>query len=159
VGRLASLVLLGGKNGHVAESFLAVSFYGYLALLGANILSDLESSSSAGPDKSLVKSILYVPFMLAVPKLAYDYQLVMILALAPAAHWMWKHELKEHAMKGVVVMGMATGFALTQFQVLLYQEMFHSAAPHFLPSFGLLLIILSSTVYKMIDMRMPRTGS
>ena len=92
------------------------------------------------PQVFSVKATLYLPFMVAVPQLAYHYELVCVLALLPTLGW-YARRSATAAQRSLVILT-ALAVTLTQFPAVTLQKLTDTVLWHFVPGFGLLLVMV-----------------
>ena len=86
-------------------------------------------------DKELCASVLmYLPFMVAVPQLSYQYGLVCILPMLPVVSWFWENTVSPAAK--IILAFSTVGIALSQFQAVAAEKLIGTVHPHFIPGFG-----------------------
>lgn len=126
-----------------APSSLARPFYlGSLALM---LWCDLRRRS-VEPRQVCADVMLYFPFLVAVPQLAYHYQLVWLLGLLPVIGWFWSQS--PGRARRVLLMFVTFGIALSQFPAVAVQRALDSILPQFVPGFGLLLVMIGAVALK-----------
>ena len=174
LGRFLGLALAG----HPWQAGLAASAAGnylWVALLGALVVADAladdgdrsvrdsvadrdrpSPGSFADGDypspRGLAASItFYFPFMVAVPKLAYQYELIWLIAMLPAVGWLASRsrDRTRQALLWLIVAGIALG----QFHAVAAQRLLDSVAPHVVPGFGLLLVIVGVVALRWHEVR------
>lgn len=88
--------------------------------------------------------------MVAVPQLAYHYELVCLLPLLPVISWLWKNSTSPVQKKLLIFI--TTGIALSQFQAIAAEKLFGAVHPHFIPGFGLFIVMIGVTIYKLYNL-------
>lgn len=108
----------------------------YMVLLFLLVIKDFRSSKKN--DVALTYAIaLYIPFMIAVPKLAYLYEYVLLIPL------MWAIFTKEHwsnSMKYSSAIILA--FILVNLNTITAEKLLETDRYHFLPSLGLFILTI-----------------
>lgn len=88
LGRLISTTFhLGETLWAYALSYAVIL---YAILLSALMLADYKLSREVSPQQQLVNTLLYFPFMVALPKSVYHYEFVVLLPLLPVLDYLWK---------------------------------------------------------------------
>ena len=121
----------------------------YLVLLSAVAVRDVMTGATAGPAELRSSVVLYFPFMVAVPQLAYHYELVNLLALIPVVTWGWLQASSAADRRALAVM--TVGIGLSQFHAVAAEKVVGSVYPHFVPGLGLLVVLLGIVVAKWRD--------
>lgn len=94
---------------------------------------------------------LYFPFMIAVPKLAYHYSLVILIALIPVLCFLWQ-KAQTRAPR-ILILIFSVSLALTQLQVAAIVQLFQEPMLDALCGIGLLILLLTVPLYKFTEMR------
>ena len=154
---------IGGFFGY-SEQLKSAAIYVWGGLLLSMFCLDIKSKSLDGnqPDSvSLAALLLYVPFMAAVPQVAYHYELVCVLIMLPVVSCLWSNAA-DPKEKSVLLL-ITVGLILTQFHAyaverLLIESQGHARCaanhrsgacfPHWVPGFGLFLVMAGSVAYK-----------
>ncbi len=92
--------------------------------------------------------LMYLPFMVAVPQLAYHYELICVLPIIAVISWLWQKS--EQGAEKILLGLAAVGIALSQFQAVAAEKLLGAVAPHFLPGFGLFLVMVCVTLHKVV---------
>jgi hypothetical protein len=117
----------------------------YLTLLALMVWRDARTRSS--DRRHLCADLaLYFPFMIAVPQLAYHYQLVWLLGLLPVVGWLWMSA--EGRAERISLVAMTFGIALSQFPAVAMHKMIGSVLPQAVPGGGLLMAMLGAVAVK-----------
>jgi hypothetical protein len=132
------------------EMFERLSGPVYLALLAALLFQDVKSARSGGIRGLRACLVSYFPFMVAVPRLAYHYELVNLLALIPVATWGWSRSPNDAGRR--VLLAIAVGVALSQFQAVAAEKLIGSSYPHFIPGLGLFIAMLAVVAARRLDL-------
>ena len=124
--------------------------------------------------RALAGVLFYTPFMVAVPGLAYHYELVCVLILLPVLSYLWAGAGRGEKR---LLLCITVGLALSQFQAvavydLLAEKEFphwmmgacrqygpHSGGgclPHWIPGFGLFVVMLGCVSHKACYLYRPR---
>jgi len=135
---------LGLSLGHKTWRVLAVLAYVSLFLLSS--YADWLKGERRGDTAWAVHTLLYFPFMVAMPQQAYHYSLVVLLPLIPAVGWLWS---RDGARARRVLLLMAVGIALSQVQAVAFSHLVGNIIPHVVPGIGLLLVMVGATWYKL----------
>jgi hypothetical protein len=137
--------LLGWPRIPWAQNIASLYLPVYLVLLGLLVVRDVLQRD-AGREQLCAGVALYFPFMVAMPKLAYHYELVFLLALVPVVGWFWANATRrrERAILALLVVGIA----LSQFQAVAAEKLLGVVHPHFVPGFGLLLVMIGVVALK-----------
>lgn len=127
----------------------------YFVLLGLLVLRD-ALRRDVKPKQLCADVALYFPFMVAVPRLVYHYELVWLLALVPVVGWRWANagSRVERWILGLVVAGIALG----QFQAVAAVKLTGSIYPNVVPGFGLFLVMLGVVALAWLGAPRSETG-
>ena len=131
---------------YIKEFGLAV----YALLLCAMVIADLKIRSihkTIAREHELVLTLMYLPFMIAVPETSYHYNLVLLILLIPVLCYLSR---SHYALPRLIIWLLAGGFFLTQLPVHILQELFktNGAFFYFFPSLGLFLVMVGCVVFK-----------
>ena len=141
---------------HIQLRSFALVFYAGLLL--ATALFDFLAARSASPKDYYASLAMYFPFMVAVPQLAYHYELVVLIALVPVVCYLWQEATTrvQRTLLGAIVVGII----LSQVQAVALKKLTGSLDPHYIPGFGLLIVILAITGLKFhnLVLRYPSLG-
>ncbi len=85
--------------------------------------------------------------MVAVPKLAYHYEFVILLLMIPLLCDLWKTASDRTAQRLLGVT--ALGIILSQSQAIALDALTGKDASHFVPGLGLFLVIVSCVLYQL----------
>jgi len=94
--------------------------------------------------------IMYLPFMIALPQLVYHYSLIICLILIPTICHLW--EINENKQQRLFIFFISIGIALSQWQAIATYNLTSNLLSHAIPGLGLLIIIVSTTAYKVYDL-------
>lgn len=95
-------------------------------------------------------AIWYVPFMVAVPKTVYHYELVALWLMLPAMGERFVCSKDESGALRLVSYVTIFGLILSQTHAVAFKNLFDSWTPHFVPGIGLFLILLTSTLQSVL---------
>ena len=90
--------------------------------------------------------MLYFPFMVALPFLAYHYELVVLIALLPALGWSWRRTCDPAAR--IILMLITISIFFSQVQVVAMEKLSESSAPNIIPGLSLFVLLLAVVAYK-----------
>jgi len=135
------------------ESAIALAMIAYAIMLGTLFLTDLRRFRCDSPSELelVAAASRYVPFMAAIPRVAYHYELVLLVPLIPVLCYLWEREVEWRA-RGALVM-VTVGVALSQSQAVAAEQLLATILPHFVPGFGLLLAMVGSVVYSVVTLK------
>ena len=175
-GGLAHTFFFIGAPFGYAEQFKSAAVYVWAAALLAMFAMDCKlmpranmSFASAGDKTALAAFVFYIPFMLAVPQLAYHYELVCVLAMLPAVCYLWAGAATPSEKR--ILSALAVGLILTQFHTYAVGQLLVESRgayrcshdplvclPRWLPGFGLFLVLTSCVAYKAWRLRGALSG-
>lgn len=130
-------------NATAAFQWLAALLY--FALLAAALVADMRKPLRNNHDLQ-IRLALYVPFMLAVPRVAYAYELVLLLPLLPLLAMLWTHAQSRTATTGVIIA--TAGIALAQTHIVAWRWLLDAPAANAVAALGLFLVIVGVVVLK-----------
>ena len=144
-------VLFTGKITTLFEqSSSIVAAIVYAVTVTILLYSDYKTPSKARQNEYLANTVLYFPLMVAIPGTVYHYEFVLLIPLLLVLGFLWKDKLSLSKKSCLGLM--AVGIALSQWQaVALYVETGNMLA-HFIPGFGLLLLIIGIFAYKFLSL-------
>ncbi len=102
--------------------------------------------------------MMYFPFMIAVPKNSFHYNLVLLILLIPALCSLLQ-KLKK-PIPGIILWTLMTGIFLSQMQAHFMQNLI-DIKPYFFyffPAFGLFLVMIGGVLFKLWFWRMDSGG-
>ena len=117
----------------------------YFALLAAAVATDLRRPIASSSERQ-VRLALYVPFMLAVPRVAYAYELVLLLPLLPLLSMLWVRSQTPFTTLGIVVA--IAGVALAQTHIVAWRWLLDAPAANAVAALGLFLVMTGTVVLK-----------
>jgi hypothetical protein len=118
----------------------------YTILFAATALADLLTMRRMETRQALARTVLYFPFMIAVPQLAYHYEFVLLIPIILVTGFLWQSASRR---EGAILIVMAVGLVLSQLQVVALRKLTGWVFPDFLPGIGLALILFTITAYKL----------
>jgi len=133
----------------------------YTVAFCAMAVADIQIRKKHGPlDQEVELSLImmYFPFMIAVPKNSFHYNLVLLILLIPALCSLLQ-KLKK-PIPGIILWTLMTGIFLSQMQAHLIQNLF-DITPYFFyffPAFGLFLVMIGGVLFKLWFWRMEAGG-
>ena len=148
INKISSFFGLKGVN---VSYFIISSFFVYFIMFSIMIVADYKifkkyNTLDYGTEISSI--MMYFPFMVAVPKVAFQYELVILFPLVPMLCFLWQKH--NNPMSQKIVLLFIIGIAMSQIQAVALQKLFNPKYefPHFFPGFGLFLVMISCIVYK-----------
>jgi hypothetical protein len=92
--------------------------------------------------------MMYLPFMIAVPKVVFQYSLVLLLLMIPAVCTLTQ-KFRNSLPKALLWLFIG-GLALSQIQAHALQQLFKlsGSLPHFFPGFGLFIVMIGCVAFK-----------
>jgi hypothetical protein len=93
--------------------------------------------------------VMYLPFMIAIPKTVFQYDLVILILLIPALCFLT--QILKKPMPQPVFWLFSVGIALSQIQAHSLQNLFQPKCDvcHFFPAFGLFLVMIGCVAFKL----------
>ena len=121
-------------------------------------IADIQIQKKYSPlDKETETALmlLYFPFMIAVPTVSYQYGLVLIILLVPVLCILMQKLIKP--MPKIILWIFITGIFLSQIQAHSFQELLDPNYNffHFVPAFGLFLVMIGCVSFKLWFWRRP----
>lgn len=147
-GSLANTFFYIGSLFNIGQVFKNISFYIYLSLLGLSLYLDFKKKHVINEKNFYASVMMYIPFMVAVPQLAYHYELICVLPMLPVVSWLWHRTIWP--LEKIILTFITIGIALSQFQAVAAEKLIGAVYPHFIPGFGLFMVIIGVTIYKML---------
>ena len=132
---------------HVREYALAV----YALLLCAMVIADVKirkKCGAIGNEAEICLTLMYFPFMIAIPETSFHYNLVLLILLVPALCSLVR--VVHTAVPPFIVWAIAGGIFLSQMQVRIVQNLIDEQGSlfYFFPAFGLFLVMTGCVVFK-----------
>jgi hypothetical protein len=124
----------------------ALALMAYAAMLGLGGYADYVKSRRRDAAGELAATVMYFPFMMALPQRAYHYGLVILLPMIPVVCHLWKRHEDSRTRK--ILLLMALGIALSQWQAVALAQLVGNLVPHCIPGVGLLAVMVGCTWYK-----------
>jgi len=133
---------------HYNEAALAV----YALMFFAMTLADYKVRKKYGTldmNIEIVLMLMYLPFMIAVPKVVFQYDLVMLILLIPALCSLT--QVLKKPMPQPIFWLFSGGIALSQIQAHSLQNLLNPRYDlfHFFPAFGLFLVMIGCVAFKL----------
>ena len=180
-------------NGSLANTFLHIGwFFDYgrqfkgsaFAVWGALLLImfcvDFMKMPLCGKghEYTFASLLLYLPFMVAVPQMAYHYELVFLLAVLPAVSYLWVKAVHRNEKR--VLLFITIGLGLSQFQAVAMEKLLTAMVlphwiaggcapqgfsfggdclPQLMPGLGLFIVMIGAVLYKVLYLYRPLPGS
>jgi hypothetical protein len=150
--KMMSLAGLHSLGNIFYNYYNAASMAVYVLLLFAMLLADYKIKKKYAildANIEIVLILMYIPFMIAVPKVVILYALVMLLALIPAMCSLMQILVKP--MPKLIFLLISVGIALSQIQAQTFQNLFQPKYSffHFFPAFGLFLVMIGCVMFKL----------
>jgi hypothetical protein len=117
----------------------------YIPLFLITLFFDLYSNNKNKIDQQAL-IFTYFPFMVAAPKLVYNYELIFLLPLIPLTTWLAQDV--ADAPRRRLLTATALLLALTQFQTVAFFKLTGFNMLHAVPSVALLLLIILFAYFK-----------
>ncbi|MEX2015710.1 MAG: glycosyltransferase family 87 protein [Candidatus Hydrogenedentales bacterium] len=116
----------------------------YIGLLAAAVAADFRAKT---PVANLpFRLALYVPFMAAVPRVAYVYELVLLLPLLPILGVLW---IKARSTRMLAGAGLASaGIALAQTHIVAWRWLLDTPAANAAAALGLFMVVVGAVLVK-----------
>lgn len=140
------LFALTGRTVQLSLHFKNISFLAYGFLLLCMGLSDLKRCRHTRDADIIPDAVMYFPFMIALPQLAYNYELIILVILIPVLCYLW--QAAEQKILQAIIMLIACGVAITQTQAVALAKLSGTNIPYFILGLGLLLAMVGCTAYK-----------
>ncbi len=103
------------------------------------VLDAVAAWKGLGED-AVVRVLRYFPFMVAIPKIAFHYEFIVLLALLPVLVWDWQQAKDPHDRTRVLWQAVALGFS--QFPAMAWFKLGCGGEVMILPGAGLLVYLL-----------------
>lgn len=117
----------------------------YIGLFCATLFADFRSRHESRSDH-VTLLLTYFPFMVAAPKLAYNYELIFMLPLIPMLAWLARDASRPQNRNLLIAATML--LALTQFQTVGFYKLTGLTVMHAVPPFALVALIVLLLVLK-----------
>jgi uncharacterized membrane protein len=123
----------------------------YALFLGILMLTDYKLSHALTPGQHIANALLYVPFMVALPKSVYHYEFVVLIVLLPVLDYLWSGTVlpSERFALGMITVGVA----LSQWQAVALYTLTENTLAYYIPGLGLLLVMAGISAYKFMQLR------
>jgi len=89
--------------------------------------------------------------MVAMPQLVYHYEFILLIPLLPVLNFMWKEASSKQQKYSISLI--AVGVSLSQWQVTAIYLLTENMLAHYIPGFGLLIVLIGICIYKYIQLR------
>jgi len=132
---------------HVSEYALAV----YALLLCAMVIADVKIRKNCGVignEAEICLTLMYFPFMIAIPGTSFYYNLVLLILLVPALCFMVR--AVHTPVPPFIMWAIAGGIFLSQMQVRIIQNLIDEQGSffYFFPGFGLFTVMIGCVLLK-----------
>lgn len=146
-------IFVGSCSGQAATAlgvaFANAAIFVYAALLGMALYCDWKKpkneAEDIGPENIGIDMLLYIPFMIAVPKISFHYALVCLLATLPALSHRWT---RADGVERALLIWISCGVALSQLHAIALEFLTGSVLPHAAPGLGLFIALLGVVALK-----------
>jgi hypothetical protein len=133
----------------------------YAAAFCAMAVADIQIRKKHSPldqEAELSLIMMYFPFMIAIPKNSYAYNLVLPVLLVPVLCSLMQ-KFKKPVPK-IILWTLMTGIVLTQMQAHFLQNLIDikNYFFYFFPAFGLFLVMIGCVLFKLWFWRMGSGG-
>ncbi|MCY4047525.1 MAG: glycosyltransferase family 87 protein [Candidatus Dadabacteria bacterium] len=117
--------------------------------------------------------LFYIPFMVAVPELAYHYSLVCVLVLLPVLSYLWTNATRKERK---ILLFITVGLIMNQFQAFAFEQLLSGMSlprwitgscaerfsgvcfPQWIPGLGLFIVMTGCVIYKLRYLYKPVTA-
>ncbi|MDX1379366.1 MAG: glycosyltransferase 87 family protein, partial [Anaerolineales bacterium] len=156
LGRLLSMTFNGGDFlWSYAPTYATMLFSLALAF---SALADYRILPRTDNKTTIVNTLLYFPFMVALPKSVYHYEFVVLIPLLPVLNHLWSDALqrsKKFAVGMIII-----GVALSQWQAVALYLITENIGAYYIPGIGLFCSLVGIALYKWQNLRQfVRTGN
>lgn len=130
----------------------------YALLISLMIYTDIYFGQNAKFDRFIHSTFMYFPFMVVIPQIAFQYELVNLILLVPILCVVW--EITDSKKVRTALLCVTIGLALTQWHAAAAYFLSNNILAHAIPGFGALIAMIGITSYKlttMIRVRKPGT--
>jgi hypothetical protein len=132
--------------------YMEASLAAYALMFFAMTLADYKVRKKYGTlDRNIEIALflMYLPFMIAVPKIVFQYTLVMLILLIPALCSLT--QVLKKPMPQPVFWLFSIGITLSQIQAHSLQNLLNPGYDffHFFPAFGLFLVMIGCVAFKL----------
>lgn len=132
---------------YVREYALSV----YAILLCAMVIADVKIRKNCGVignDAVICFTLMYFPFMIAIPGVSFYYNLVLLILLVPALCFMVR--AVHTPVPPFIMWAIAGGIFLSQMQVSIIQNLIDGQGSffYFFPGFGLFMVMTGCVLFK-----------
>ncbi len=144
-------------SAHQVAHFLGrTSLYIYVLLLILMFAADFLKKKESR-ERICASILMYFPFMLSVPGLSHQYELVSVLAMIPAIDWYWTRS-REIAVQ-MILLFITLGIAASQFEAAAIWKLTGAGFLKYVPGLGLFCIMLGAVLFKSLEaLRSPGEG-
>jgi hypothetical protein len=132
--------LWGGTGVMSINSIELVGYMLYIVFLGILLYLSFRAANVFGAHGVAILLVLYSPFMLLIPSLAYQYEYINLLGFIPLVYWLEEANIVHSKYLYLLVVGLilcnthsSAIFMLTQ-----------NPLAYFIPSFGLVMVSMIS---------------
>jgi hypothetical protein len=147
-GQLAEFLLSkAGAPLRFSESLDVAAYALYAFLLGMMAVTDFKRKRMADKQEFYACALFYLPFMAAIPKVSYHYELVLLLALIPSVCYLWPRS--NDCWTTAALMLITLGIAVSQMQATALEKLTGNGAFYSIPGFGLLLSMVGCATYRL----------
>jgi hypothetical protein len=146
IGRVIDSI--GHSSHYVTANFLrSISYPIWLMFLLSMYFFDAKQTT-LNREEIAARMAMYIPFMVALPQLSIQYELVCVLIMIPIVCWYWEKASKpgEYAVLLFIILGIWA----SQFQAVAFAKLSgYSSIPYMIPGFGLLMVMVGIVAYKL----------
>jgi len=142
-------VLLGSLGVSIKSSLMLIYIIPFIVAISYALMISIVvyTDFKAGKDQKegILPFTLYIPFMMALPQTVYHYSFIVLLMLIPTICFLWQVTPKRSLM----ISFMMIGLCMTQWQAIATSLLTQNVFSHAIPGLGLLLLMVSVTIYKL----------
>ena len=123
----------------------------YGVLVSMVIYADFRAGRKATIDQFLEASMMYIPFMVVLPQIAYHYEFISLILLIPISCILWGRNANRTAR--IALIPLVTGIALSQWQAIALFNLTGNWLANAIPGFGAFLAMIGITFYKLATIK------
>lgn len=116
----------------------------YAVLLALKMRSDWRARARQDATEQLVRTLLYFPFLVAIPKVSFHYTLILVFPLIPALLALSQRGATPATRRPLRLA--ALGIGLSQFPAAAFESLAQTRLTHAIPALGLLAVMVSSVL-------------
>lgn len=126
----------------------------YALLITFLVYSDIYFGQKPEVERFSQAAFLYFPFMVVLPKVAYQYEMIWLILLVPVLCTLW--EKADDKKTRATLLAITIGVAMSQWQAGAAYYLTYNSLAYSIPGLGVVIAMVGITMYKLEMMKRER---